>query len=116
DPTPWVANVRPFLIETPRQFRTAGPNALGSAKWVTEYNEVKSLGRINSAARQPDQTHNAIFWQGAGGPALLWNSVARDLTEDPKYGIDFGESARLFAMLNLAGADAAIDCWNDKYF
>jgi hypothetical protein len=116
DPAPWVGNVRPFLLNSPSQFRTAGPNSLGSAQWVTDYNEVKLLGRVNSAARDATMTHNAIYWQTAGGPVMLWNSVARDLTEDPKYGIDFGESARLFAIMNLASADAGINCWNDKYY
>jgi hypothetical protein len=116
DPTPWVGNVRPFLLNSSSQFRTAGPSSLGSAQWVADYNEVKLLGRVNSAARDATMTHNAIFWQTAGGPVMLWNSVARDLTEDPKYKIDFGESARLFAMMNLASADAGINCWNDKYY
>jgi hypothetical protein len=56
-----------------------------------------------------------VFWQSAGGPALLWSGVARDLAEDPAYGLNLAESARLLAMMNLAGADAAINCWNDKY-
>src|SRR5205823_6831011 len=30
DPTPWVGGVRPFLIESPAQFRTEGPRALSS--------------------------------------------------------------------------------------
>ena len=50
-----------------------------------------------------------------GGPTLLWNDVARDLVEDPGYGVDLDDSALLFGMLNLSGADAAINCWNDKY-
>jgi hypothetical protein len=116
DPTPWVGGVRPFLLQSPSQFRTAGPNALGSAVWAAEFNEVKALGSVNSAVRAEDQTHNALFWQSAGGPALLWNDVAADLVEDPSYSVEIGDSARLFAMLNLAGADAAINCWNDKYY
>ena len=30
-------------------------------------------------------------------------------------GLDIVENARLFAMENLATADAYIGCWNDKY-
>jgi hypothetical protein len=116
DPTPWVGGVKPFLIESSSQFRTAGPNGLGSAAWAADFNEVKAIGSVNSAVRTPDQTHNAIFWQSAGGPALLWNGVARNLVDDPTYAVDVGDSARLLAMLNLAGADAAINCWNDKYY
>jgi hypothetical protein len=77
DPTPWVGGVRPFLMQSSSQFRTAGPQALTSAAWAADFNEVKALGSVNSTARTPEQTHIALWWQSAGGPALLWNPVAR---------------------------------------
>jgi len=115
DPTAWVGGVRPFLIESPSQFRTIGPQALTSATWAAEFNEVKALGSVNSTVRTPEQTHIALWWQSAGGPALLWNPVARNLVENPTSAVDIVDSARLFAMLNLTAADASINCWNDKY-
>ena len=115
DPTAWVGGVRPFLMQSASQFRTAGPQALTSAAWAADFNEVKALGSVNSTARTPEQTHIALWWQSAGGPALLWNPVARNLVENPTSAVDIVDSARLFAMLNLAAADASINCWNDKY-
>ena len=115
DPTPWVGGVRPFMLRSSSQFRTAGPNPLGSAAWAADFNEVKAIGAVNSATRLPDQTHNAIFWQSNGGPALLWNDVADDLVESPSHSLDMADSARLLAMMNLAAADSAINVWNDKY-
>ena len=114
DPAPWVANVRPFLIQSSSQFRTDGPNALTSTAYSEDFNEVKALGSMNSTARTPEQTHIAIFWVGAGGP--LWNAVARNLIADPQYAVDIVDSALLFAMMNLSAADAVINCWNDKYY
>jgi hypothetical protein len=114
DPTPWVGGVRPFLLQSSSQFRTDGPQALNSAAWAEDFNEVKALGSVNSTARTPEQTHIALWWQSAGGPTLLWNDVARDLVED--RAVDLADSALLFGMLNLGGADAAINCWNDKYY
>jgi hypothetical protein len=114
DPTAWVANVRPFLIQSPSQFRTDGPNALISTAYAEDFNEVKALGLVNSTARTSEQTHIAIFWQSAGGPALLWNGVARNLVG--QYAIGLDDSALLFAMMNLSAADSAINCWNDKYY
>ena len=70
---------------------------------------------MTASARTPEQTHNAVCWQSAGGPALLWNGVARDLADDPAHALDIADSALLFAKMNLSGADAAINCWNDKY-
>ena len=115
DPTPWVGGVRPFLLTSSSQFRTAGPNALSSAAWAKDYNEVKAIGALNSATRSLDQTHNALFWQSNGGPALLWNDVADDLVESPSHSLDMADSARLLAMMNLRCRRRGDQCWNDKY-
>jgi hypothetical protein len=115
DPTPWVGLVEPFLMQSSSQFRSDGPRELTSNQYAKDFNEVKALGSVDSTARTPQQTHNAVFWQSMGGPTLLWNDVARDLVEDPGFGVDIDDSALLFGMLNLSGADAAINCWNDKY-
>ena len=111
DPTPWVGLVRPFLIQSSSQFRSAPPPALGSQQWAIEFNEVKSLGRIDSVTRTDTQTYIAKWWQSA--PVLSWNEVARQLIA--RTGLDAADSARLLALQNLSGADAAINCWNDKY-
>jgi hypothetical protein len=116
DPTPWVANVRPFLLRSSSQFRTEGPQELTSAAYAAEFNEVKALGSLNSTARTPEQMHIALFWQNAGGATPLWNAVARSLVESGSFGVDIVDSARLFTMMNLSGADAGINCWNDKYY
>ena len=42
-----------------------------------------------------------------------WNDVARQLVT--RTGLDAADSARLLALQNLSGADASINCWNDKY-
>ncbi len=113
DPTPWVGNVRPFLMQSQSQFRTAGPALpLTSAAWAADFNEVKLLGRSNSLVRTSDQTYIARWWQSP--PPYTWNAVARDLVN--AAGTSVADSARLFAMENLAAADAGINCWNDKYF
>jgi PAP2 superfamily len=118
DATPWLGGVEPFLMKSSSQFRSNGPRALKSDAYARELNEVKALGGdgvVTPSARTAEQTHNAVFWQSAGGPALLWNGVARDLAEDPDFALNLPDSARLLAMMNLSGADAAINCWNDKY-
>jgi len=100
DPTPWVGGVRPFLIESASQFCTDGPRALTSAAWAQDFNEVKTLGSVNSTARTPEQGHIAVWWQSNVGPTLLWNAVARDLANNPSYGVDIVDSALLFAQLH----------------
>jgi hypothetical protein len=111
DPTPWVGGVKPFLIESSSQFRSAPPPALGSTQWAAEFNEVKSLGRATGSTRTDEQTYRAKWWQSA--PVLSWNEVARQLIA--RNDLDAADSARLLALENLSAADAAINCWNDKY-
>ena len=111
DPDPWVARLKPFLMRSSDQFRTEGPNPLTSAQYTKEFNEVKSLGALESTTRTPDQTTAAIFWQTA--PAALWNGLARDLVTS--RGVGTTDAARLLAMVNLAVADGGIACWSDKY-
>ena len=99
-------------MQTSSQFRTPGPTELSSAAWATDFNEVKALGAIDSAVRAPEETYIARWWQST--PVASWNSVGRDLAV--RNGLGTADTARLLAMQNLSGADASINCWNDKYY
>jgi len=111
DPTPWVANAKPFVVESASQFRTAGPYPLDSAAYAADFNEVKLLGAWNSVFRTFAQTHAAAFWQT--NPAANYNAIARRFVDE--LGLDVTDSARLFALLDLGSADTLINVWNDKY-
>ena len=112
DPTPWVGGVKPFFLKSSSQFRSVPPPALDSAQYAAEFNEVKALGRATGSTRTDQQTFNARWWQSA--PSLSWNEVARQLIA--RNDVNAADSARLLALLNMGGADAAINCWNDKYY
>jgi hypothetical protein len=112
DPAPWVGNVRPFLVPNVEMLRSEGPNPLTSFAYAKDLNEVKKVGSLTSTKRTADQTAASIFWQDSG-PAI-WNRVFRALATS--RGLDIVESARLYAMTNLAAADGSIGCWNDKYY
>jgi hypothetical protein len=112
DPAPWVGNVLPFIVPSAEMLRTDGPNALTSAAYTEDFNEVKELGSLNSTTRTADETDAAIFWQDHAH--ALFNRIFRTLAASQN--LDIVENARLFAMTNLAAADAAIGCWNDKYY
>jgi PAP2 superfamily len=112
DPAPWVGNVLPFLVPSAERLRTDGPNALTSAEYAEDFNEVKELGSLTSITRTADETDAAIFWQDHA--IALWNRIFRTLAAS--QGLDIVDNARLFAMTNLAAADALIGSWNDKYY
>jgi hypothetical protein len=58
----WLADLEPFVIDSPDAYRTAGPPALTSATWAQELNEVKALGSVDSTVRTADQTEAARWW------------------------------------------------------
>jgi hypothetical protein len=103
--------VAPFLLKSADQFPLAGPPALNSAEFARDLNEVKALGARHSSTRTRDQTDAARFWTASG--IVTDNEVARQLSTHK--GLNLVENARLFALLNMAGADAYIACWHAKY-
>jgi len=91
----------------------AGPPALTSAEYATDFNEVKSLGSINSATRTDDQTLSARFWATASSPTYQWNRVAVALGAERHTTLS--ENARILALLNVTIADACIAVWRGKH-
>ncbi len=107
---PWLGNVTPFVATRPAQFRAAPPPALTSVEYAQAFDEVKAIGAANSATRTAAQTDVAQFF--AGNPVVMWNQTLRDIATARIT--DIAESARLFALADMAMADALISCWNDK--
>lgn len=108
---PWLGHVRPFTLDRVDQFVPGPPPALTSDEYASAYNEVKDYGRAGSAVRTPEQTNLALFMTEP--PPRQWNRLARGLTA--RFGVDAADRARLYAMMNVASADAVISCWNAKY-
>jgi hypothetical protein len=109
--TPWMANVRPFLLRRPDQFRSSPPPSLSSPQWVAAFNEIKSLGAADSTTRTPEQTATAIFW--TANVVRQYNTLARGLAT--RLSLDVPRTARLLAMINEVGADAMIAMMDGKY-
>lgn len=110
DPAGWVRNVKPFLIESSSQFRTKGPWALTSPQYAREFNEVKSVGALDSTTRTQHQTDASTYW--AAHPPATWSRIVRML--DAREGLSTADGARLYAQIYLTGADALISIWADK--
>ena len=109
--------VEPFAMPTSSFFRTSGPPALTSAEYAAAYNQVKAFGSAVGSMRTPEQDVIAAFWADGAGtetPPGHWNSIAQGIAARSGQGID--HNARLFALINIAMADAAICAWDAKYF
>jgi membrane-associated phospholipid phosphatase len=113
---PQWGSVTPFGLATGSQFRPTGAPDLTSAEYTQAFNETKAYGAKNSTVRTADETQIALFWADGGGtftPPGHWNDIAA--TAASIAGKSLLENARLFAVLNIALADAGIAAWDAKY-
>jgi hypothetical protein len=116
DPLPPVLGlrlpgIRPLALESASQFRPDGPNPLTSAEYGEDFQQVKELGRVDSAVRTAEQTTQALFW--TDHDARQWNDGMLRLAVDQE--LDLVQAARMLAMAHVAGADALIACFDAKY-
>ncbi|HVS15554.1 MAG TPA: vanadium-dependent haloperoxidase [Thermoanaerobaculia bacterium] len=114
---PQWPKVRPWTMVSGSQFRAPGPPVTpNDARYVADYYEVKDLGDTASALRDAEQSDIALFWDdgvGTSTPPGHWNLIAQQLAEERN--LSLVETARLFALLGMTVADAAIVSWDSKY-
>jgi hypothetical protein len=120
---PQFASMTPWALTRPSQFRLPPPyaamttpgatnaSALTTAEYAIDYNELKTFGVLSGQNLNDDQKQVALFW--AGNTPLFWNRIGRDLSLQRH--LTLTQNAHLFAVLNVAMADAAIACWDSKY-
>lgn len=107
---PWLGQVRPFVVDSPSQFRARPAPRLDSREYANDFNEVKMLGAAVSPVRTQGQTDVAYFW--SDNTPIQWNRCLRGISE--AYVDDLGDNARLFALATMSAADALITCWESK--
>ena len=108
---PGWGKVAPWFLQNGSQFRPAGPPKLNSDQFSRDFKEVKQIGGKTSTIRTPEQTDIARFWTSSG--VVMWNPIARQLSVAKR--LTLAENAALFALLNMATADALIACYDAKY-
>jgi hypothetical protein len=109
---PWLGSVMPFTLTRPSQFRASAPPAVTSREYAKDYNEVMAMGALNNSARTQEQTDLGHFWNL--NYITVWNKVLRDIAS--VHIDDIAASARLFALADMAMADATITSWNSKNY
>ena len=106
-----VAQHKPWFLKTAAQFRPGPPPALKSALWARDYNEVKSIGAVQSTVRTAEQTDIGRFWATALPDVHI--GVVSSLARAP--GRDLTRNARLFAAVTGALNDTEISVFEAKY-
>jgi hypothetical protein len=116
DPTRPVLGLRlpaitPLALISAPQFRPDGPPALTSRRYAHDLNQVEQLGAVDSSARTPEQTEQALFW--TDHDLRIWNDGLLRLAAHRR--LDLVQTARMLAMAHVAGGDAMIACFDAKY-
>jgi len=104
-------NVKPFILAGSKQFLPAPPPPIGSDEYKKALAEVAALGEIKSTTRTEDQTHIAQFYKQDA--ELTVNEGARLLALAHKTSLE--QNALIFALTDIAEADARIEVWGGKY-
>ena len=107
---PWMGSFDPFTLTSPTRFRPEPPPELTSERYTRDFNEVKAFGALTGSSRSAEQTDLAYFY--SGNIPAQWNSALRGIAT--RYLRRTGDSARLFALANMATADALISSWDSK--
>src|SRR5947209_8133583 len=116
--TPDWGGVTPFAVPSAAPYLPPPPPTLDSLAYATAYEEVKTLGALDSTVRTPDQTQMAFFWgydaqPGLCAPIRFYNQIAEVIAG--QEGNSEVANARFFALTNIAMADSGIVCWGAKY-
>jgi len=115
---PLWGRVKPFGIANLTALPTTPPPPLTDPKYTTDYNQVIKKGALNGSTRTPEEITQGLFWaydgaRNIGVPPRLYNQAIRAIAL--KVNSSEAANARLFAIVNVAMADAGIQAWHEKY-
>ena len=110
--TPWVITAAHLTPGGPGTFIPGPPPGVTSAQYIADLNEVYSVTNFTRTHPAADETVFSLFWN-AGTASAYWDRLAGSLAEQQH--LTLSETARLYALLNVAMADAALGCWKTKY-
>jgi PAP2 superfamily len=106
-------NVTPFGISSVSDFLLDPPPALASDEYAETYNEVMTVGSLNSTARPPDRANVALFY-AATSPTQVFNQVADQIALEHHHSLS--QNARALALVNMAMSDSLVASFFNKYF
>jgi PAP2 superfamily len=106
-------NVKPFGILSASDFLLDPPPALTSDEYAESYNEVMTVGSLNSTQRPPDRANVALFY-AATSPTQVFNQVAEQVALEHRHSLS--QNARALALVNMAMSDSLVASFFNKYF
>jgi hypothetical protein len=105
-------NVTPFGIPNAGDFLLGPPPVLTSNEYAKAYNEVMTVGSLNSTERPQDRANVALFF-AASSPTQAFNQAAVQVAQ--QRGGSLSENARALALINMAMSDSLVASFLNKY-
>jgi len=105
-------NITPFGIRSAKEFLLGPPPALGSNEYARTYNEVMTVGSVDSTERPPDRSDVATYY-AATSPTQAFNQAARQVAQEQRRSLS--ENARALALINMAISDSLVAAFFNKY-
>lgn len=105
--------VTPFGIASASDYLLDPPPALASNEYAKAYNEVMTVGGVNSTERPPDRANVALFY-AASSPTQVFNQAAEQAAA--AQGRSLSENARALALINMAMSDSLVASFFNKYY
>jgi membrane-associated phospholipid phosphatase len=106
---PAAGTWRTWTINSGDQFRPPPPPLPGSSRFITDLNELLSIGMTRTTA----QADSVRYW-ATDAPSSRWEVFMDD--EIARHQLGPLHASRALALASTAMADALIACWDAKFF
>jgi PAP2 superfamily len=105
-------NITPFGIPSVSEYLLDPPPVLTSREYAKTYNEVMTVGSINSTERPQDRANVALFY-AAASPTQVFNQAVQQVAQERRHSLT--ENARALALINMAMNDSLVAAFFNKY-
>jgi hypothetical protein len=104
--------ITPFGIRRASDFLLDPPPALASRAYAKTYNEVMTVGGIDSTERPQDRANVALFY-AAASPTQVFNQAVQQVAQERWHSLS--ENAQALALMNMAVNDSLVAAFLNKY-
>ena len=104
--------VTPFGISSVSEYLLDPPPVLTSHEYAKTYNEVMTVGSIDSTERPQDRANVALFY-AASSPTQVFNQAVQQVAQERSRSLT--DNARALALMNIAINDSLVASFFNKY-
>jgi membrane-associated phospholipid phosphatase len=101
----------PYSLSSPRQFRSPPPPAFGSPAFLADLQEIRTILDTRRAEKIEIAIERNLSMGTITGLGFFYELASEYILEQ---GLDELAAARVLALVNAAGSDAVIACWDSK--